>query len=259
MTGFSDRAEQIAAYLVAHETGAKAIPHDVEGRQAAVDFHLDWPDGKRSALEVTLITEPTTIAWQGMAAKDGWRWPAETSWEFRAANDNFPYKRTRQVVTRIVQLCDEWLVDRPEDLPADSLTTEPEILWFLADDTGTLQRTVFSPGVVLYQSTRAEFLDSSPSDFSLIVESWHDHPHLASHIEKVKKAVEVSDRHLFLVPLDDALPARYFTSDFETPKLLPQGFEGIDVLWVWSNYWHRYLMFRDQTWRWIDFPAASDN
>lgn len=257
MTGFATRAEQIAAHLVAHETGAVAVPHDRNGRQAAVDFLLEWPDGRGGALEVTLVTEPESIAWQGMAARDGWRWPSATSWEFRAAGASFNYKRTRRVAIRAVDLCDEWSVDAPADLPDEVLATEPEVTEFLADEIGTLRRTLLSPGVILYQSTRAEFAASTPSDFSLIVDSWHHQPHMASHIAKVKNAPHVSEKHLFLVPLDDVLPARFFTDDFEAPRRPPQGFEGVDALWVWSNYWHRCLMFRDQTWSWLNFPPPD--
>ena len=256
MTGFADRAEQIAAHLVAHETGAEAIPYDIDGRQSAVDYHLEWPDGRRGVLEVTLVTEATSIAWQGMAAKEDWRWPSARSWEFRPASANFQYKQTRRAVTRAAQLCDEWLVDAPEELPMSVLAEESEVAGFLADDVGTLRRTPFSAGVTLYPSTRTEFVDSAPDDFSAIVTSWHDQPHMASHIRKVRNAADVSERHLFLVPLDEVLPTRFFTDDFELPVRPPHGFEEVDSLWVWSNYWHRSLVFRDQSWRWLEFPGT---
>ena len=70
------RAEQIGAYLVAHALGATASKFDAGGRQSAVDFLLEWPNGRQGALEVTLVTQPGSAAWQGMAAKEGWRWPA---------------------------------------------------------------------------------------------------------------------------------------------------------------------------------------
>ena len=57
MTSLAERAEQIASYLVGHETAAVVVPHDVDGRQAAVDYLLEWPDRRRGALEVTLVTE----------------------------------------------------------------------------------------------------------------------------------------------------------------------------------------------------------
>lgn len=257
MTNLADRAEQIAAHLVGHETGALVVPYDIDGRQAAVDFLLEWPDGRRGALEVTLITEPTSVAWQSMAAKEGWRWGTATSWEFRPTGANFQYKQTRRVVLRAVELCDKWSVDTPGDLPADVLAGDMELSNFLAEDIGSLRRTQLSPGVVLYPSTRAEFMDTAPSEFSVVVESWLGQSHMSSHIEKAMNAAHVSDKHLFLVPVDDVLPARFFTDDFETPKAAPKGFEELDALWIWSNYWHRYLVFRNQKWSWLDFPRPS--
>ncbi|MFC7432887.1 MULTISPECIES: hypothetical protein [unclassified Agrococcus] len=252
MTGFAERAEQIAAHLVGHATGASVTVHDRDGRQSAVDYILEWPDGRRGALEVTLVIDPTSIEWQGKAAKERWRWPAGTSWDFRPAEKNFHYKRTRQAVLRAVQLCDAWAVDTPADLPAEVLAIENDVSSFLADQTGTLRRSPFSAGVTVYPCVRAEF--RAPTDFSQVVESWHVQPHLASHIEKVRKAPDVTERHLFLVPLDDVLPEKFFTDDFEVPQLPPQGFGGVDALWFWSNYWHRCLVFSDQEWRWLDLP-----
>lgn len=67
MSELSERAEQIAAHLVAHDTSAAVEQHDVNGRQGAVDFVLTRTDGDTGALEVTMITQSQSIAWQGMA------------------------------------------------------------------------------------------------------------------------------------------------------------------------------------------------
>jgi hypothetical protein len=255
MTDLAKRAERIAAHLVGYETGAAVVSHDTDGRQGAVDFLLEWPDGRRGALEVTLVTEKASIAWQGMAMKEGWRWPAESSWEFRSAAPNFPYKFVRQVALRAVELCDAHGVDRPEQLPSELLETELDLARFLADGIGTLRRTRFGPGVVIYQVTRAEFVDNAPRDFARVVETWYEEPHMASHIEKLARTADVSERHLFLVPTDEVLPARFFTDDFEVPASAPPaGFDSLDALWVWSNYWHRYLAFRHGSWAWVGFP-----
>lgn len=257
MTDFSNRAEQIAAHLVGHATGTRVVPYDVDGRQSAVDFILEWPDGRVAALEVTLIVEAESIAWQGLASKEKWRWPAATSWEFRPNKVNFPYKLTRRAALRAVELCDHWSVDTPAELPTETLANEQELVQFLADDIGSLRRTPFNPGIVLYQSTQAEFMDAAPQDFGHVVESWHQQPHIASHIEKLKKAPQVSERHLFLIPVDEILPARFFTDDFESPTVAPEGFAGLDAIWVWSNFWHRYLLYRDESWSWVLFPPSE--
>lgn len=257
MTDFAHRAEQIAAHLVSHATGTTAVPYDTDGRQSAVDFLLEWPDGRVGALEVTLIVEAESIAWQGLASKEGWRWPAATSWEFRPNRVNFPYKLTRRLALRAVTLCDQWSVDNPVDLPIEVLTREQELTQFLADNVGTLRRTPLSAGIMLYQATRAEFVDAASQDFARVVESWHQQPHIASHIEKLIKTSAVSERHLFLIPVDETLPARFFTDDFEAPSVAPEGFAGLDAIWIWSNFWHRYLLYRDESWSWIPFPPSE--
>lgn len=254
MNAISERAEQIADHLVGNATGAQILPYDINGRQSAVDFVLQWPDGKVGALEVTLITELSSIEWQGLASKEGWRWPAATSWEFRPNNASFPYKRTRKVALRAVELCDEWSIDNPADLPTVVLGNEEEIARFLTDEIGTLRRTPFSPGIQLYQTTRAEFVDAASGDFNLVVEAWRSHPHMSSHVKKLMEVPGVSERHLFLVPVSEALPDRFFTDDFEAPRTTPEGFAGLDGIWVWSDFWHRYLSYRHGSWSWMIFP-----
>lgn len=251
------RAEQIAAHLVGHGTGALVVAHDTDARQGVVDFLLEWPDGRRGALEVTLITDPVSVAWQGMAARDGWCWDAATSWEFRPARSSFQYKQTRCIVLRAVELCDKYSVDAPEDLPDNVLAADMELSEFLAKDVGSLRRTSLSSGVVLYPSTRTEFTDSVPPEFPDVVESWLTQPHMSSHVEKATSTPNVSETHLFLVPVDEVLPTRFFTDDFPTPESPPHGFTKLDGLWIWSNFWHRYLVFRNDKWSWLDFPSTE--
>lgn len=191
-----------------------------------------------------------------MAMKDGWSWPATTPWEFRPSEVNFNYKSARRVALKAVALGDQWSVDDPADLPDEVITAQPELTRFLSDGIGSLKRTPFEPGIKLYQSTKAEFVEGAPADFSRVVESWHEHPHLAPHLEKVNRVPLPFERHLFVVVVSEALPVRFFTDDFDAPERSPHGFEGLDALWVWSDYWHRYLVHRDATWSWINFPPT---
>lgn len=249
------RAEDIGAHLVGHALGATASKFDANGRQSAVDFMLEWPNGRRGALEVTLVAEPESAAWQGMAAKEGWRWPAPSGWEFRLAGPDMPYHRTRRAVLRAVALCDRWSVDAPHQLPAGVLHRDPEV--DSIHKIGDLRRTSFKPGVVLLPVVRTEFVEASASDFATVVESWLQLPHMPRHVEKVRSAAAVDERHLFLVPVDEALPARFFTNDFPAPTRSPEGFSGMDGIWVWSNYWHQCLAWHTGTWQWLDFPPKD--
>jgi hypothetical protein len=256
----SRRAEDIAAHLVSNALGADARKFDADGRQSAVDFLLEWPNGRRAALEVTLVTHPGSSAWQGLAARDGWRWPARSGWEFRphgdgdGDGDDMPYQRARRAALKAVELCDRESVDALDRLPPGILFGDPELEWL--SKMGELCRTPFKPGVVLLPAARAEFVEASTSDFTTLVEGWLHLPHMPRHVEKARSAVAVDERHLFLVPVDDVLPARFFTIDFQAPTGSPEGFRGIDGIWVWSNYWHQYLAWLAGKWRWLDFPRT---
>ena len=249
------RAEDIAAHLVSHAPGAEARKFDADGRQSAVDFMLEWPNGRRGALEVTLVTQPESSAWQGLAAKEGWRWPAPSGWEFRLNGNDMPYRRARRAVLSAVELCDRENVDALDRLPPDIASSDPDLRWL--SDIGDLRRTSFKPGVVLLPAVRAEFVEASTSDFTTLVERWLHLPHIPRHVEKARSAVAVEERHLFLVPVDEVLPARFFTNDFPAPTRSPKGFSGIDGIWVWSNYWHQYLGWLAGRWRWLDFPPKN--
>lgn len=254
MSDLSKRAEHIAAHLVGHETGAQIDEYDRDGRQGVVDFMLVFPDGDSGALEVTMITEPESSAWQGMATRDGWRWPAETSWDFRPASTNFPYKRTKRAALRAVSLCDEWQVNEPSSLPRSVLASEPDVAKFLSENVGHLKRSQFSPGIAVYPAVKTEFVDAAPANFALVVESWLNRSHIQPHLDKLHRALDVSTRILFLVVVSESLPVRFFTDDFEAPCSELRGYEGIDAVFIWSDYWHRFLSFQGGRWAWIAFP-----
>lgn len=251
----ADRAEEIAAHLVGHALGAEPRKFDAEGRQSAVDFMLVWSNGRRGALEVTLVTQPESTAWQGLAAKEDWRWPALSAWEFRPHSHDMPYQRARRAVLKAVELCDQAKVNALDHLPPGISRNDSDLTWLRG--IGNLRRTNSKPGVVVLPPVRAEFVDASASDFATLVEEWLQLPHMPRHVEKTRAVAGVDERHLFLVPVDEVLPARFFTNDFPAPTRSPTGFSGIDGVWVWSNYWHQYLAWLAGEWRWLDFPSRS--
>lgn len=251
----ASRAENIASHLVSHALGAEVKKFDVDGRQSAVDFMLTWPDGRRGALEVTLVTDPLSSGWQGLAAKEGWRWPAPSGWTFRLHGDDMPYRRARSAVLRAVELCHVANVDALDQLPGDLASNAPEVEWLTS--IGDLRRTESEPGVVLLPAARTEFVETATADFADLLEGWLHLAHMPRHVDKTRSAVAVDERHLFLVPVDEVLPARFFTNDFPAPARSPDGFSGIDGIWIWSNYWHQYLACLAGRWRWLDFPPRT--
>lgn len=257
MSGLAGRAEEIAAHLVSHALGVDVEKYDADGRQSAVDFMLEWPNGRRGALEVTLVTHPKSSAWQGLASKDGWRWPAPTGWQFRLRGDDILYQRARRAVLKAVDLCDRAGVDAPDLLPPDVYASVPDLVWL--DTVGHLRRTPSKPGVVLLPAVHAEFVEASSSDFVILVERWLQLPHMPRHVEKAKSAPFVDERHLFLVPGYEVLPVRFFANEFPAPTRRPEGFEGIDGIWVWSDYWRQFLVWFADGWRWLDLPGLEEH
>lgn len=246
------RAEEIASHLVSRTLGAAVEHFDVDGRQAAVDFKLHLPNGHRAALEVTLITEAESAAWQGMAVIDGWTWPAAGSWDFRPHYPSFPYKQTRAAAVRVARECDTHRITHAADLPAGAAEDLE-----LPDRAGTLTRSLVGAGITVYPSSQAEFVEAHSADFAAVVESWLAVEHFPRHVIKAVAARDVTQRHLFLLPVEEVLPIRFFSDDFEAPIRPPLGFEGLDGLWVWSPFWHRFLMCDLPAWRWLAFPTVA--
>lgn len=249
------RAEAIASHLVSRTLGAAVEEFDVEGRQSAVDFKLTLPNGHSAALEVTLITESASAAWQGMAVVDGWTWPAPGSWDFRPHQSSFRYKQTRGAAVRVARACEAHGIAHPADLPR--LSAEAAVDLELLGRAGTLTRSSVGTGITVYPSSHAQFVEAHSADLADVVESWLEVEHLPGHVSKTVAAKDVDERHLFLLPVEEVLPIRFFTDDFDAPTRPPTGFEGLDALWVWSPYWHRFLTCDLSAWRWLEFPSVA--
>lgn len=67
------------------------------------------------------------------------------------------------------------------------------------------------------------------------------------------------ERRLFVVVVSETLPIRFFTDDFDALATPPLDFEDLDALWIWSDYRHRYVVYKDATWSWIDFQPKWDD
>lgn len=252
MGTIADRAERIAGFLVAETVGAEAT---AQGPSAVMDFELRWPNGDRGVLEVTLVPDDVAIRWQDQLAAAGGGWNVEGRWELRLRSLAMPYRSTEAAVRRVVDLCDEHGVDYPGDLPAEIRAAEGSIAEVEA--VGALRRVDRGrDGLQVFGPARAEFTDSTDADFAVVLERWLEIEHVRRHVAKTT-AASGEKCHLFLIPLDDVLPVRFFTDDFTAPDRRPAGYDGLDGLWVWSNYWHRFLGWQQGSWAWHRFPKQS--
>ena len=127
----------------------------------------------------------------------------------------------------------------------------------LVEEVGQLSRVPRGPkGIEVFPPGRAEWSDAVDSDFGLQLAGWLALEHIRRHVRKTTGAPAPS-RHLFLVPLDEVLPIRFFTDLFEAPGYLPDGYRGLDGLWVWSAHWQRVLVWQGGEWAWHEIPTAA--
>ncbi|WAC65732.1 hypothetical protein OVA14_10410 [Agrococcus sp. SL85] len=253
MNPLAERAEQIAAHLVGGYLGSAA---QSEGPNSAIDFTFSTAAGGRVALEVTLITDPASAAWQGMAMRDGWRWPAKGAWQFRPRRGSFSYRITRDAAVRVAAACDQAGASSIDGLSEIDAATAEALA--LVTRAGDLYEGLRPGGIDLNQAVWADFPEATSPSFTDTVESWLRLPHIASHIAKTRDAPDVDQRHLFVVPVEEVLSSRFLTDDFEAPSRAPRGYEGIDALWVWSRFWHRSLICDAAGWRWQPFPQDEN-
>lgn len=258
--GVSDRAEQIAAHLVGHALGFDLTHFDVGGRQGVVDFRGVAPGSAVVSLEVTLLGDPRAFEWRGLLERDGGVWPAAGRWDYRPASYGASYRRAREACVRIARECDRLGLEGPHLLPPSSQAAGGPGWCEQVDLGARLSRAPWErePGIHVYPPVRVEVVDPEGHDLSDLLERWRELPHVGPHLRKLRTDHVADERHLFLVITGDRLPASLFTDDFSPPARRPRGFEGLDGLWVWSEFWHRYLALRGGDWAWEAFPQSAD-
>lgn len=251
------RAERIAALLVGHALGCRFEDFDVQGRQRAVDFRAELSDGSVVALEVTILGSDRALEWDGLRRGDGGWWPAEGRWNYRPHSYKVSYRRARAAAVHLAASCEEQGVDEPELLEPQTCAEWAAISRHLQDLSGRLSRVPWEPrnGIRVYPPTRVEFVDEAGPDLSDLLDRWVDAPHVTPHLRKLQQS-GADEQHLFLVVTSDMLPALMFGDGFPRPARSPQGFSGLHGLWIWSEFWHRYLVHRGNSWSWMEFPTA---
>ncbi|KGM09344.1 hypothetical protein N869_02015 [Cellulomonas bogoriensis 69B4 = DSM 16987] len=222
-----------------------------------MDYVLVWPNGREGVLEVTLVADPEAIKWQNQLAQAGGAWQTTGKWELRLRTLAMQYRPTEAAARRVVDLCRFHGTTSTPALPPEVRAEEDAVARI--ESIGELRRVkVGREGISVFVPVRAEFVEATDEDFASLLERWVSLQHVAAHVAKTSSATS-RERHLFLVPLDDVLPVRFYTDDFRAPSRFPRGYEGIDGLWVWSNYWHRFLGWRGGRWSWENFPSRTSD
>jgi hypothetical protein len=221
--------EAVAALLVERATGARAVAHDVGGRQGAYDVALTYPDGRRAALEVTTHASPG-IRRNGVLlgrSRHAWPNPGRHGWSIGlAAPHDLP--RLRAVYARAIATCEALGVTSPASLPEQVLEDDPELRWLATQsasslvaerpaDRGLPPRTVtVTPRPPDADADRRlELLPDAVSRLVLV-------PHVARRVAKVAAAPGVEERHLLVGIGEGGLPDAVYRALCGALEALPR-------------------------------------
>ena len=204
--------ETLAALLVERVTGARAVAHDVGGKQGAYDVALTYPDGRRAALEVTTHAA-TGIRRRGVLlgrAAHSWPNPGRLPWAV-VLGDPHDLPRLRAVYARAITTCETLGAGGPASLPASVLEHDTELRWLASGSTSSLIALPPTDGPVPTTVTvtprpvertvdrRLETLPDAVTHLLLV-------PHVARRVAKVAAAPGVDERHLFVGVGEGGLP-----------------------------------------------------
>jgi hypothetical protein len=204
--------EIVAALLVERATGARALAHDVGGRQGAYDVALAHPDGRRAALEVTTNAAPG-IRRSGVLlgrTRHAWPNPGRLGWGI-VLGDPHDLPRLRAVYARAIRICEALGANGPASLPLGALEGDPELAWLATESASVLVAVPTDGGRPALTVTvtprppdghvdsRLETLPDAVTQLLLI-------PHVARRVAKVAGATAVEERHLFVGIGEGGLP-----------------------------------------------------
>lgn len=262
--------ERYAAVVVERATGARARAHDVDGRQAAHDIDLTYPDGRRAALEVTTHAGPGVRRTHALLRRDRHTWPNPGAWRWTIdLADPSDIMRVRAVYGRAIAACESHGVRQPRELPPEVLEDDAELRW-LAEDSQSVLRGAPSAfaddrrpasGVLVTPKARAAWVDSRLAGLPRAVTELMAVPHVARRAAKVAAARRVDERHLFVgigegglpdslyVPLTgplDGLPA-------EDPEVHPP----LTHLWITTAWSGSPLLLWERTRGWTAHDVGA--
>ena len=202
--------EQIACLIAERALGAIATANDVRPRQGAVDAFLDYPDGRRAALEVTqLATDGGASRQLGeLLRRDGSGWPSPGKWWWNVQIGHpRDLPRLRKIFNKIVLLCESVGVKEPgrlRRLPWAEI--DDDVRWLVEDSSvqmwGHPNRLATDdhrvPKSIVTQPSAAVCPDEPFNELDDALSAAFEITNIQRHLTKLRRT-QADERHLFLV------------------------------------------------------------
>lgn len=250
--------EKAACVIAERVLGARAQAWDVEGKQGAVDAMLTLPDGRRAAFEVTKLAAEGALQLDALHGPNfEWPVPGRWWWDIQVGSvRDLPDLRERY--TRIISLCEQLGVERPEQLAYRQDVDDPDINWLEksassmwghsqvpAIDGDRVRNVMVVPG------GRGGGVDRSLTGLAGALTDVFADGHLARHLAKIGRA-EADEKHLFVPVHLSALPFAVIdglTFGSELPPDAPPLPPEVTHLWLAPSLSRRVLLWTGEQWQ----------
>jgi hypothetical protein len=208
---------------------------DRRGREAAVDYHIDYDGRQPAALEITTLTDQAMRQISALSEEPLEVVPRLFDWHV-TPHAGTKMTELRRHVPRLIALCEATGVDDPAKLPNQ---THLDVEWWeTAPVTVKGYRTSRQPRVRLL---RPPVGGATKDSMSALVDSLGSIGQSTLITRKIKKlqASQLGERHLFLLVDDSGLgfgPYYALATKHAVPTDDPSVPEAITTLWLASGW-----------------------
>jgi hypothetical protein len=259
--------ERFAMAAVQRATGAALTRHDRDGLQAAVDYLLQYSDGRVGALEVTSVSDNKERALDAILAKLDHQLPryGQYRWSIRVSGRT-DVRLLRSEYRNLIAYCEALSIQDARDLDEDLLPTR----WQKLLQSGMRMRrlgyepfkTVEGAPHLLLPMTRGGFVSDSLSLLPKKLELVLSTKHVASRIAKLCNRSD-DELHLFVWfgPGGIDFQSEYaLLHPHHLPVADPPHMNKVTHLWLTTPYSEALLGWTSSAgWRWHDVYGAPES
>ena len=262
---WKDDTERYGAYVIAKVLGASVIETDIPGAPpGTVDGEIQYSDGRTAAVEFTSV-QPQERHHLSEKLKPMQLSPApgQLTWGIHPENVA-DLRRLLKVYRHIILETERYGRARPEELPFDVISGDPELRWIAWDSRSTMGGVVseHDPVVFWLNPSIATFIGDPPAEIFTGVEEALNIEPCVSHLSKLLRDTH-AERHLFLGVgmggLSDAASLVLMNGP-KLPDRDPAMPKGVDHLWLGPGFGKSVTVWsKGPGWRneWLSDPEPD--